>query len=87
MIFSKSYCPYCKRTKELFEQLGKPFKVYELDLDPKGSELQAALKELTQQQTVPNVFIGGKHIGGHDATMAAKKSGTLEKLLNTREEL
>jgi len=87
MIFSKSYCPYCQRTKQLFEDTGKPFKVLELDLDPIGSEYQAALQQLTGQRTVPNVFIAGKHIGGHDSTMAAKKDGTLDKLLNPKQEL
>lgn len=31
-----------------------------------GGDIQSALKELTGQSTVPNVFIGGKHIGGSD---------------------
>jgi len=31
-----------------------------------GAEMQAALQELTKQRTVPNVFIGGKHVGGND---------------------
>ena len=31
-----------------------------------GSEVQAALAEWTGQKTVPNVFVGGKHIGGCD---------------------
>jgi len=32
-----------------------------------GSEVQSALAEWTGQRTVPNVFIGGKHIGGCDS--------------------
>ena len=31
-----------------------------------GAEMQVALQELTKQRTVPNVFIGGKHVGGND---------------------
>lgn len=33
-----------------------------------GVEIQSALAEWTGQRTVPNVFIGGKHIGGCDGT-------------------
>lgn len=36
-----------------------------------GSEIQAALAEWTGQRTVPNVFIGGKHIGGCDGMIFA----------------
>ena len=34
---------------------------------PDGRDIQAALKQTTGQRTVPNIFIGGKHIGGFDA--------------------
>ncbi|MBA0683415.1 hypothetical protein Goari_025077 [Gossypium aridum] len=46
-----------------------------------GSDIQAALFEWTGQRTVPNVFIGGKHIGGCDSTMALHKEGKLVPLL------
>ena len=36
-----------------------------------GAEMQAALQELTKQRTVPNVFIGGKHVGGNDGVSLA----------------
>ncbi|KAK3033043.1 hypothetical protein RJ639_035669 [Escallonia herrerae] len=46
-----------------------------------GSDLQSALAELSGQRTVPNVFIGGKHIGGCDKTTAMYKAGQLVPLL------
>lgn len=65
-VASKSYCPYCKQTKQLLAQYkdAKPV-ILELDELDDGAELQAALAEITGQRTVPNVFIGGKHIGGN----------------------
>jgi glutaredoxin len=33
MIFSKSWCPYCKKAKATFEELNKEYKAIELDLD------------------------------------------------------
>lgn len=33
MIWSKSYCPFCNKVKEIFKSINQPFKVYELDLE------------------------------------------------------
>jgi glutaredoxin len=54
-----------------------------VDLDKFNEEkaLVSALARMTGQRTVPNVFIGGAHIGGCDDTMALKKSGELRKML------
>ncbi|XP_042045607.1 glutaredoxin-like, partial [Salvia splendens] len=46
-----------------------------------GSEMQSGLAEWTGQRSVPNVFIGGKHIGGCDATTALHSAGKLVPLL------
>jgi glutaredoxin 3 len=46
-----------------------------------GADIQDALKELTGQRSVPNVFIKGKHLGGNDDTQKANKDGSLLKLL------
>ncbi|XP_024029530.1 glutaredoxin [Morus notabilis] len=80
-VFSKTYCPFCASVKKLLSELGATFKAVELDTESDGAEIQAALAEWTGQRTVPNVFIGGKHIGGCDATMALHKEGKLVPLL------
>ncbi|KAK9673712.1 hypothetical protein RND81_12G185300 [Saponaria officinalis] len=81
VVFSKSYCPYCVEVKNLLSELGVAFKAIELDTESDGSEVQAALAEWTKQRTVPNVFIGGKHIGGCDATKNLHNQGRLVPLL------
>ena len=43
--------------------------------------MQNALEELTGQRTVPNVFIGQKHIGGNSDVQALSSSGKLDQLL------
>ena len=80
MVFSKTHCPYCKKAKEAISALTPMFSVVELDVVIDGAEQQAALLELTGQKTVPNIFIGGKHVGGCDATLAAIASGEFQKL-------
>ncbi|GAV67946.1 Glutaredoxin domain-containing protein [Cephalotus follicularis] len=81
VVFSKTYCPYCVSVKKLLDQLGATYKPYELDTESDGSDIQSALKEWTGQKTVPNVFIGGKHIGGCDATTELNRAGKLVPLL------
>ncbi|KAF8037575.1 hypothetical protein BT93_B0456 [Corymbia citriodora subsp. variegata] len=81
VVFSKSFCPYCVSVKKLLSQLGVNFKAIELDQETDGSEIQSALAEWTGQKTVPNVFIGGDHIGGCDTTSAMHNQGKLVPLL------
>ena len=82
MIFSKSYCPYCLRVKDLFDDLSVPYKALELDEHEYGDEIQQTLKQISGQNTVPNVFVKGAHVGGSDNTHDAKQSGRLQELLN-----
>ncbi|CAJ2510334.1 Uu.00g050370.m01.CDS01 [Anthostomella pinea] len=78
-VFSKSYCPYCSASKKLLDSAGAKYKLIELDQVGDGSAIQAALKEISGQSTVPNIFINQKHIGGNSDLQA--KSGQLKSLL------
>ncbi|EFJ10039.1 hypothetical protein SELMODRAFT_174566 [Selaginella moellendorffii] len=82
VIFSKSYCPYCRRAKSVFKSLNETPHVVELDLREDGDEIQEALQGLVGRRTVPQVFVGGKHIGGSDDTVEAHESGRLETIIN-----
>ena len=84
VIFSKSYCPFCTATKGLFHDMGAldSATVFELDQISNGGEIQSALLDITGQRTVPNTFVGGKHLGGNDDAHAAFRSGKLEEMLN-----
>ena len=48
-----------------------------------GGEQQRTLKDITGQSTVPNIFIGGQHIGGCSDLLAKVKSGKVKELLNS----
>ncbi|PPQ66340.1 hypothetical protein CVT24_007177 [Panaeolus cyanescens] len=65
-VFSKSWCPYCKKVKTLLktEFPEVEAKILELDEMEDGSAIQEYLYQKTNQRTVPNVFFGEKHIGG-----------------------
>ncbi|EFY88351.1 glutaredoxin Grx1, putative [Metarhizium acridum CQMa 102] len=81
VVFSKSYCPYCRATKETLKKLGAEFKALELDQITDGAALQDALEDITGQRTVPNVHINQKHIGGNSDVLSLNNSGKLEGLL------
>ncbi|XP_056097546.1 thioredoxin reductase 3 [Rhinichthys klamathensis goyatoka] len=81
MVFSKSFCPFCVKVKDLFKELNVKCITLELDLMEDGTNYQDLLHELTGQKTVPSVFINKKHIGGCDNTMKAHSDGVLQKLL------
>ena len=82
MMYSKSYCGYCNTAKAIFKKYKTvDVEIKELDISKNGYEIQDVLEELTNQRTVPNIFIGGKHIGGCSVLENLEKKGDLAKLL------
>ncbi|BAH94433.1 monothiol glutaredoxin-S10 [Oryza sativa Japonica Group] len=83
VIYSKSWCSYSMEVKALFKRIGVQPHVIELDqLGAQGPQLQKVLERLTGQSTVPNVFIGGKHIGGCTDTVKLHRKGELATMLS-----
>lgn len=81
VLFTKSRCPYCVAARNLFDSMGVSYDAIELDKMPDGRDVQDALRERTGQRTVPNIFVGGGHVGGCDDLMQAEADGTLRKML------
>lgn len=86
VVFSKSYCPYCRRALEIIGSFSsragfvEPLVIDLTELTNMAS-IQDRLAQMTGRRTVPNVYIGGTSIGGGDETLALYKSGKLETLL------
>ncbi|TKW04045.1 hypothetical protein SEVIR_7G084100v4 [Setaria viridis] len=88
VVFSVSTCCMCHAVKRLFCGMGVHPAVHELDLDPRGRELERALACLLgaaagpgAAPVVPVVFIGGRLVGAMDRVMAAHINGSLVPLL------
>ncbi|MEV5358644.1 glutaredoxin [Streptomyces sp. NPDC052693] len=81
MVFSKSYCPYCRSTKQTLDGLKAEYCLLELDQEENGASIQDYLESKTGQRTVPNIFIAAKHVGGNADLQAAHKSGELKSRL------
>lgn len=77
-IYTTTYCPYCKRAKDLFVSLNVSFE--EIDVE-KNTALREELIQKYQWTTVPMIFIGDEFIGGCDDLFALHRDGKLERLL------
>lgn len=77
-IYTKPFCPYCYRAKALLDSRNTSYK--EIDVSASAAML-SEMQDRSQRRTVPQVFIGDRHIGGSDDLMIAEQSGELAKLL------
>lgn len=85
VVFSKPWCPYCKKALETLAVEGvvqEPYlHVVSLEDPRTSSAVQDALAILTGRRTVPNVFVGGISIGGGDETVTLHREGKLRSML------
>lgn len=79
-IYTKAWCPYCTRAKRLLSQKGAAFE--EIDITMGGPKRAEMIDRAHGRTTVPQVFIGGAHIGGSDDLAALEREGRLDALLS-----
>ena len=62
-IYSTEFCPYCTRARMLLEKKGVTYTEFRVDQDIR---LRREMEHRSQRTSVPQIFIGDKHIGGFD---------------------
>lgn len=77
-IYTKEYCPYCQRAKELLRIKGVPFEEIDVTGHP---EREAEMRQRSGRTTVPEIFINGHLIGGCDELFTLDEQGRLDRLL------
>lgn len=77
-IYTKQTCPYCNAAKQLLKQKGETYDEIDIESDPKSRE---EMIERSGRLTVPQIFIGERHIGGYDDLKALDDEGGLDPLL------
>lgn len=82
-IYTTAVCPYCVRAKQLLQKRGVT-QWREVRVDQNPAE-RTAMMERTGRRTVPQIYIGERHIGGCDELVALDQQGGLLPLLNARE--
>lgn len=87
-MISKSWCPYCKKSKQLLDKLKVEYHLLELedqDHSPRalgGEDVwKQAISDTTGSTSVPKIWIGNTCIGGHDEMMALHNDNKLEALI------
>ena len=71
-------CGFSARTIAVFKELGKPFKTVDILPDPR---IRQVLSSVSNWPTVPQVFVGGKFIGGCDIVSEMHQKGELQPLV------
>jgi len=79
LIYTKSTCPYCDAAKALLRKKNVSFEEVRVDGD-RGAQAAMAVKA-GGRRTVPQIFIGERHVGGCDDIHALEAAGQLDPLL------
>ena len=79
LMYTSAVCPYCINAERLLKSKGiTDIDKIRIDLQP---ELRAEMMEKTGRRTVPQIYIGTRHVGGFDDLRALDLAGELDKLL------
>ena len=79
LMYATGICPFCVRAEMLLKSRGVTnIEKIRVDLD---SQQREAMMQKTGRRTVPQIFIGGTHVGGYDDLVALDRAGKLDPLL------
>jgi glutaredoxin 3 len=78
IMYTKSWCPYCERARALLNAKGVAFK--EIDIESQPEQREEMLRR-SGRRTVPQIFIGERHVGGSDDIHELDAAGGLDPLL------
>jgi glutaredoxin 3 len=79
VMYSTTWCGYCHRARGLLERKGVGVQEIKVDEDP--SQREVMVQKSGGRRTVPQIFIGERHVGGYDDLAALDRAGELDKLL------
>lgn len=78
LIYTSTICPYCIMAKRLLNQKGASYNEINIDRE---SGMREKMMRQTKRRTVPQIFIGDRHIGGFDDLYSLEVSQELDTLL------
>lgn len=78
VMYTTSWCPYCARARKLFDDKG--VKYTEIDVEAVDGA-RAEMQQRAGRTSVPQIFVGDRHLGGYDDTSALDRRGELDPLL------
>lgn len=79
-IYTKDYCPYCVKAKNLLKRKGQEG-IKEIDITHDEALQKEMIEKSGGRKTVPQIFINGAHVGGCDDLHTLDAAGKLDSLL------
>jgi thioredoxin reductase (NADPH) len=79
-LYTKSWCPYCDRAKRLLQEKGQTWTEIDVESQP---ERRDEMVRRSGRTTVPQIWIGERHVGGFDDLAALENAGELDALLGS----
>ena len=80
IMYSKSYCPFCVKAKQLLKN--KNLDVTEIDITNDPDLIEEMMSKSSGRKSVPQIFIGDLHVGGFDDLSALNQKGELDKIVS-----
>jgi glutaredoxin 3 len=77
-LYVSDWCPYCQRAKDLLIRKNVDFSEINVEDDAK---LREEMLARSNRRTVPQIFIGDRHVGGCDDLFELDRSGELDRLI------
>ena len=86
VMFALEWCEFCWSVRKMFAEYDIPYRSVDLDSvayqdNDWGGQIRAVLAERVGAPTIPQIFIGDRHIGGYDDLAALDRAGELDPLL------
>ncbi len=86
VIFATEWCEFSWSARKMFAKYEIPYRAIELDsvayqVDDKGGKIRKAIEQRTGFKTIPQIYVGGVHLGGATEMFDACKDGSLGKML------
>jgi glutaredoxin 3 len=78
-IYTRIFCGFCTRAKQLLASKGVDFVEYDITMD--ASKRAEMLQRAPGRTTVPQIFIDDRHVGGSDDLYALERDGRLDPML------
>lgn len=80
VMYATDWCPYCRRARQLLEGKGVAYEEIDVEMSP---DARAEMQRRSGRTSVPQIFIGERHVGGCDDLHELDAAGGLDPLLRS----
>jgi len=86
VLFALEWCEFCWSVRKMFAEYEIPYRAVDLDSvayqdGNKGGNIRKVIEQRTGLKTIPQIYVGGKHVGGASETFDGVKDGSFQKML------